>query len=259
MDVRSIHFYAAAGIVLAVLTAIPRDASAQQTQANISAEVQQLCTIPFDRDELRPARVENRALPCLQQGAAALREHPDRKLVLVGVKDPAKDHELQGNGSDREEEDATGFDVRLEDLAAYRAVNTKWYLVHYLGANPKRILPTTDESRFAQTVTLYLVPGTADFLHNFLGTTKTNEKPCTIKPCYSADEETLSAQPRPRIVPGSTDGDAAEKAAEVRQLAAQKRSRKPLDMEGTAGDTPLKPLPPRPTPDHPATASIIPQ
>jgi len=61
-----------------------------------------------------------------------LKADPDRKLVLVGVKDPGKDHEATENGPDREEEDATGFDVRLEDLPAYRAVNTKWYLVHYL-------------------------------------------------------------------------------------------------------------------------------
>jgi hypothetical protein len=63
----------------------------------------------------------------------------------------------------REDEDAIGFDVRLEDLSAYRAVNTKWYLVGYLNADAKRILPTTDESYFAQSATFYLVPGSADF------------------------------------------------------------------------------------------------
>jgi len=92
--------------------------------------------------------------------------------------------------------------VRLEDLSAYRVVNTKWYLVHYLNADPARILPASDETYFAQTATLYLVPASVNFNHNFLGTTKTNEKPCTIKPCYSPDEETLTAQTRPRIAEG---------------------------------------------------------
>ncbi|MFT4114886.1 hypothetical protein, partial [Silvibacterium sp.] len=53
---------------------------------------------------------------------------------------------------------------------------------------------------FAQTVTFYLVPAAADFNHNYLGTTKTNERPCTITPCYTPDEESLAAQPRSQIV-----------------------------------------------------------
>ena len=187
-----------------------------------------------------------------------LKASSDRKLVLVGVKDPAKDHEPIG-GSEREEEDASGFDVRLEDLAAYRAVNTKWYLVHYHGADPTRILPTTDESYFAQTVTVYLVPASADFDHNFLGATKTNEKPCTIKPCYSPDEETLTAQQRPRILKHAVDGSPAVEATEKREFTALKHRKAPVDMSGTSGDASLAPLLPRPTPEHPATTSIIPK
>lgn len=161
--------------------------------------VERICAIQFDKDTRRPARVEDGALPCLKQAVKTLKEHPDRKLVLVGVKDPAKDHEAAENGSMREEEDATGLDVRLEDLAAYRAVNTKWYLTRFYGIAPARILPTTDETIFKQEVTFYLVPGAADFNHNYLGTTKTNERPCTVKPCYTPDEESLKAQPRTRI------------------------------------------------------------
>jgi hypothetical protein len=222
------------------------------------AGVEELCSIRFDKDALRPARVENSALPCLKEAAQRLKASPERKLVLVGVKDPAQDHEASENGSDREEEDATGFDVRLEDLSAYRAVNTKWYLVHYLYADARRILPTTDETYFAQTVTLYLVPSSADFNHNFLGTTKTNEKPCTITPCYSSDEESLTAQHRPRIVAGAADGSPAEIEAEKKELAALHRSGRSSEMDGTGGKVALAPLPPRPTPDHPATTSIIP-
>jgi hypothetical protein len=222
----------------------------------LPAGVEEVCSIPFDQDPLRPARVENRALPCLKEAVARLKSSPDRKLVLVGVKDPAKDHEAPDNG--REEEDATGFSVRLEDLSAYRAVNTKWYLVHYLHADATRIIPTTDESYFAQTVTFYLVPSSADYNHNFLGTTKTNEKPCTIKPCYSPDEETLSAQRRPPIVEGSVDGTPAELQAEQKELAALKGHGAPVDMDGSKGKDVLAPLLPRPTPDHPATTSVIP-
>jgi hypothetical protein len=100
----------------------------------------------------------------------------------------------------RETEDTTGYDTRLEDLAAYRSLDAKGDLVRWSGIDPARILPTTDESHFGQTVTFYLVPRDADFNHNYLGTTKTNERPCTVKPCYPADEESLAAQPRSRIL-----------------------------------------------------------
>jgi hypothetical protein len=237
--------------VLATMTAL-----SQAQKPAPPAGVEEICTISFDKDLLRPARVENSALLCLKQATAQLQSHPDRKLVLVGVKDPAKDHEAPNNG--REEEDATGFDTRLEDLSAYRAINIKWYLVHYLHANATRIIPTTDETYFAQTVTFYLVPASADYNHNFLGTTKTNEKPCTITPCYSPDEETLSAQPRPLIVPGTVDGSPAELHAEQKELAAQKRDDGPVDMHGSKGKDVLAPLLPRPTAEHPATTSVIP-
>lgn len=222
------------------------------------AGVQELCTIPFDKDDLRPARIENAASSCLKEVVRQLQINPNRKLVLVGAKDPAKDHEPTGAGSDREEEDPTGFDVRLEDLSAYRAVNAKWYLVHYLNADPKRILPTTDETYFAQSVTFYLVPTSADFNHNFLGTTKTNEKPCTITPCYSPDEETLTAQHRPRIVEGAIDGSPSELQGEKKELAVLQHHHTRIETADMDGKVELTPLPPLPTPEHPATTSIIP-
>jgi hypothetical protein len=252
------HTPAIVAVMFTLTSAVFLPAQGRQKPAP-PAGTEEVCSIAFDKDALRPARVENGALPCLEEATKRLKASPNRKLVLVGVKDPAKDHEPTGAGSDREEEDASGFDVRLEDLSAYRAVNTKWYLVHYLNADPKRILPTTDESYFAQTVTFYLVPASANFNHNFLGTTKTNEKPCTITPCYSSDEETLTAQQRLEIVKGSVDGSAAEVAAEKRELAALKHHHTPVDMSGSADEAPLAPLPPRPTPEHPAITSIIPK
>lgn len=102
------------------------------------------------------------------------------------------------------QQDSTGYDIRLEDLAADRSLNTKGYPVRWFRIDPARILPTTDESRFGQTVTFYLVPGDADFNHNYLGTTETNERSCTVKPCYPSDEESLEAQPRSRILTADT-------------------------------------------------------
>ena len=167
---------------------------------SLPPEVEKVCSIRFDKDTKRPARVEDSALSCLKEAAKKLRENPAVKLVLVGVADSVRDHEADENGHMRETEDPTGLDVRWEDLAAYRSLNTKGYLTRYYGIDPVRILPTTDESIPGQDVTFYLVPAAADFNHNYLGTTKTNERPCTVKPCYSPDEESLKAQPRARIL-----------------------------------------------------------
>jgi len=161
--------------------------------------VEKVCSIKFDKDTKYPARVKDSALSCLQQAAKSLKDNPVKKLVLIGTADIVKDIRAVENGHMRETEDATGADVRFEDLAAYRAVNTKGYLVQWLHLDPTHILPTTNEWIDGQYVTFYIVPGDADFNHNYLGTTKTNETPCTITPCYTPDEETLKAQPRSRI------------------------------------------------------------
>jgi hypothetical protein len=169
----------------------------------LPAGVERLCSIQFDQDDKRPARVEDSALPCLNEVAKTLKQRPDRKLVLVGVSDPVKDHEEKDAGEEREGEDMTGLDIRYEDTSAYRAVNTKDYLTRFYGIAPSRIIPTTNENRHGQDVAFYLVPGDADFLHNYLDTTRTNERVCTVKPCYDTREESDSPQPRERIQPTS--------------------------------------------------------
>ena len=227
-----------------------------QQKPGSSAGAHEICSIEFSKNSVRPARVQNNAFPCLEQAARFLREHPDRKLVVVGAKNPKRDHEPAYVDSDREEEDVSGFAVRLEDLSAYRAVNTKWYLVHNMHSDATRVLPTTDEAHFAQSVSIYDVPGSANFNRNFLNTTKINEVPCTIQPCYSPDEETLKAQPRSRIVAGTPEST-AQSSEERRSVAAQRRqARSRTAMNGEQEK--LAPLPPIPTPDRPATASIIP-
>ena len=181
----------------------PADKQPPPSKLILPPGVEKLCSIRFDKDAQRPARVEDSALPCLDEIAKTLKQRPDRKLVLVGVSDPVKDHEEKDAGEDREGEDMTGLDIRYEDTSAYRAVNAKDYLTRFYGIAPSRILPTTNENRHGQEVAFYLVPGDADFLHNYLDTTRTNERVCTVKPCYDKREESDSPQPRERIRPTS--------------------------------------------------------
>jgi hypothetical protein len=159
-------------LALATICAVgtAEDASAQTLP--LPSGVEKVCTIEFDEDTRRPARVDDSALPCPKTATKQLKRWSDVKLVLVGVKDPGKDHEAAHNGRMRKKEDTTGLDVRPEDLAAHRSLNTKWYLTTYYGIDPERILPTTDETIFSQEVAFYLVPADADFNHNCLETTK---------------------------------------------------------------------------------------
>jgi hypothetical protein len=194
---RSGIYLASAGLVIGIWLASA--ARAQGQDLAIPAGVEKICTIRFDKDTKRPARVEDSALSCLNDAAKRLKENPSVKLVLVASSDPVADHAALRNGDMRDVEDTTGYDVRYEDIAMYRSVNTKGYLTRWYGIDAARILPTTDEYHHNREVSFYLVPGTADFKHNYLDTTKTNEKPCTVKPCYDPGEESLRAQPRTRI------------------------------------------------------------
>jgi hypothetical protein len=161
--------------------------------------VERVCSIAFDKDAKHPARVEDSALPCLEQAAKKLKTTPNVKLVLVGIAHPLYDHAEQDRGTEREGEDMTGTDIRFSDVAAYRAINTKAYLTQWLASDPANILPTTDEYALGRAVILYTVPQDADFFHNYTRTTPTNESKCTIKPCPNPDEDVLTPQPRPHI------------------------------------------------------------
>jgi hypothetical protein len=198
MQVCRLPIRAGAAIVLCAL--FGTSANPLVKSASVPVGVERLCAIQFDRDVKRPARLQDEALPCLEEAAKRMEADTAVKLVLVGLKDISKDRDARDNGKMRETEDTAGYDIRIEDLAAYRSLNTKGYLVRWYRIDTGRILPTTDESQMGQSVTFYLVPGDADFNHNYLGTTKTNERPCTVKPCYPADEESLAAQPRNRIL-----------------------------------------------------------
>ncbi len=166
----------------------------------LPAGVTKICSIAFDKDEKRPARIEDGALSCLNEVTLSLKKNPTLKVVIVASADPAKDHAEKDHGDMREQEDASGADLRFEDISMYRAINAKDYLVRWNHAAPAKVIPTTDEHTHSQEAIFYLVPGDADFTHNYLGTTKTNEKVCTVKPCYDPREEYLTPQPRGRIL-----------------------------------------------------------
>ena len=98
-----------------------------------------LCSITFDRDKKRPARVDNEAKACLDDIALNLQRSSDAKLALVGNTVPGK---------------------RTNKLAAERAVNTKAYLVTDKGIDASRIMVYTGTTE-ANTVTTTLVPAGA--------------------------------------------------------------------------------------------------
>lgn len=100
-----------------------------------------LCSINFDRDAKRPARVDNEAKACLDDIALNAQRDPNAKLAVVGNKAAKERHG--------------------EKMAAERAVNTKAYLVSEKGVDASRITVytgTTDGKSVATT----LVPTGAD-------------------------------------------------------------------------------------------------
>lgn len=79
----------------------------------------QLCSIHFERDPKRPARVDNEAKACLDQIAMSLQQSPDATLAIIG------------NAASGERGGAT--------LASERGRNAKVYLVSDKGIDASRI------------------------------------------------------------------------------------------------------------------------
>jgi outer membrane protein OmpA-like peptidoglycan-associated protein len=111
-----------------------------------------LCSITFDKDKKRPARVDNEAKACLDDIALTLQQKSDATAAIVGSstaeeKTPPK-HMKKG--------------AVPEDLAAQRAVNTKDYLVTEKGIDAARITVYTGTGD-GKKVEDYLVPSGATF------------------------------------------------------------------------------------------------
>ncbi|HEY8996724.1 MAG TPA: OmpA family protein [Edaphobacter sp.] len=78
-----------------------------------------LCSVSFDRDKRRPARVDNEAKACLDDIALNLQRSSDAKLAIVG--------------------NAASSEKAGSKVAAARAANTKDYLVKDKGIDASRI------------------------------------------------------------------------------------------------------------------------
>jgi outer membrane protein OmpA-like peptidoglycan-associated protein len=134
-----------------------------------------LCSITFEKDKRRPARVDNEAKACLDEVALDLQKQSDAKAVVVGnadAKEKAKTAKEEAAAAKRK------HPKPVEDLAVQRAVNTKDYLVTEKGIDASRISVSTGTTD-GQKVEDYLVPAGANFSTDVAGTT---EVTATVKP-----------------------------------------------------------------------------
>ncbi|MEO6802254.1 MAG: OmpA family protein [Granulicella sp.] len=100
-----------------------------------------LCSINFDRDPRRPARVNNEAKACLDDIALNLQRTSDAKIAIVG------------NGATTEKKQS-------QKLAAERAINAKAYLVKEKSVDASRISVYTG-TEDGKTATTTLIPAGA--------------------------------------------------------------------------------------------------
>ncbi|HEX3438438.1 MAG TPA: hypothetical protein VHT24_16835 [Pseudacidobacterium sp.] len=133
-------------------------------------KTQTLCSITFDRDKRRPARVDNEAKACLDDVALNAQRSADASVVVVGNSTPEEQAAPKGRHRHA---------VPPENLAAQRAVNTKDYLVREKGIDASRIQVRTGTAG-TREVENYLVPAGANFDSDVPGTTAVDES--TIKP-----------------------------------------------------------------------------
>jgi outer membrane protein OmpA-like peptidoglycan-associated protein len=114
-------------------------------------QVSSLCSITFDKDKKRPARVDNEAKACLDDIALTLQSKSDASLAVVGSSTDAEKKAPKGHKY-----------AKMEDFAAQRAVNTKDYLVTEKGIDASRITVYTGTGT-DKKVEDYLVPSGATF------------------------------------------------------------------------------------------------
>jgi outer membrane protein OmpA-like peptidoglycan-associated protein len=133
----------------------------------VAAKSEALCSITFNNDKSRPARVDNEAKACLDEVALDLQKQSDAKVVVVGnagkMMPMRKGHRH----------------AMAENLAAQRAINTKAYLVNEKGIDASRIsvaTGTADDNKVED----YLVPSGANFATDVTGTTPVDET--VVKP-----------------------------------------------------------------------------
>ncbi len=120
----------------ATATAIINVIASQAAAAMAPLPLQRdMCTVGFERDRRRPARVDNEAKACLDDIALAMQREQDATLVVLG------NHANNESAS----------------LAAERAVNVKQYLTAEKGIDPARVqVRATDGG--ARSVTSIFLP-----------------------------------------------------------------------------------------------------
>ncbi len=128
-----------------------------------------LCSITFDRDKKRPARVDNEAKACLDDVTLNAQRSADASLVVVGNAATSDMAMPMGKGKHKK---AAMMDPAK--LAAQRAVNTKDYLVKEKGIDASRISVRTG-TKGANEVDNYLVPAGANFDTDNPGTTAVSD------------------------------------------------------------------------------------
>jgi hypothetical protein len=106
-----------------------------------------LCSVSFERDAKRPARVDNEGKACLDDVALNLQRSSDAKIALVG-------------NSDAKEKTPKSKKAKVVDYAGQRAVNTKDYLVTDKGIDASRVTVYTGATD-GKTVTTTLIPSGA--------------------------------------------------------------------------------------------------
>jgi len=118
-----------------------------------------LCSVSFERDVRRPARVDNEGKACLDDVALKMQSASDAKLAVVG--------------------DADSAEKKGSELAAERAVNAKDYLVTEKGIDASRITVYTGSDN-GKTVTTTLIPSGATLSTS--GLTPVDESTVNQKP-----------------------------------------------------------------------------
>ena len=122
-----------------------------------------LCSVNFERDKRRPTRVDNEGKACLDDVALNLQRTSDAKLAVVG--------------------NAASTEKKGSEVAAWRAINTKDYLVKEKGVDASRISVYTG-SQDGKTVTTTLIPSGATL--DSTGITAVDESVVTAKPAKRA-------------------------------------------------------------------------
>ena len=128
-----------------------------------------LCSINFDRDKNRPARVDNEAKACLDDISLNLQRSSDAKLAVVGNSD-AKEKAAEAKHHKGK---------MVKDAAAERAVNTKDYLVSEKGIDASRVAVYTG-SQDSKAVTTTLIPAGATL--DSAGLTPVDESAVKVQP-----------------------------------------------------------------------------